>query len=475
MAYRYGNRQQRTLFPQSIDEYIPQQAPVRAYDVFVDSLDFDELGIKLEPHKVGCPQYDPKIMLKLLLYGYSYGIRSSRKLEREAHYNLSFIWLTGGLKPDHKTIAEFRRNNKSALKRVLRQCARLCVKLGLIEGNTLFVDGSKIRANASIKNTWTKERCKKYLKNIDKRIKQILSECESVDAKEKYQASLVELGSELKDQVKLKSKIKAVLKELNEEDKPSTNTTDRDCVKVRSRQGSHAGYNAQTVVDEKHGLIVSSDVVEENNDIHQFANQIDKANETLPKNCHTACADAGYADINELEKIDKQSINVIVPSAKQAARVKKAHSFDKSNFKYDRGNDCYICPGGYALTYRRTEPERKRHVYRIKRSTCRQCRHFGKCTTGKIGRKLTRLLKEDIKHKLEAQYERPESQEIYNLRKQKVELPFGHIKRNLKVDAFSLRGLEGVKAEMSLLASCFNIVRMISIIGVSQVIAELMS
>ena len=174
MAYRYGNRQQRTLFPQSIDEYIPNDAPFRAYDVIIGSLDFDELGIEVDPRKVGCPQYDPKIMLKLLLYGYSYGIRSSRKLEREAHYNLSFIWLTGGLKPDHKTIAEFRRNNKSALKRVLRQCARLCVKLGLIEGNTLFVDGSKIRANASIKNTWTKERCKKYLKNIDKRIKQIL-------------------------------------------------------------------------------------------------------------------------------------------------------------------------------------------------------------------------------------------------------------------------------------------------------------
>ena len=168
MAYRYGDRKQKTLFPQSIDEYIPHDAPVRAYDVFVDSLDFNELGIKIEPHKVGCPQYAPKNMLKLLLYGYSYGVRSSRKLEREAHYNLSFIWLTGGLKPDHKTIAEFRRKNKSALKNVLKQCARLCIKLDLIEGNTLFVDGSNIRANASIKNSWTKERSKerKYIEAV---------------------------------------------------------------------------------------------------------------------------------------------------------------------------------------------------------------------------------------------------------------------------------------------------------------------
>jgi len=191
-------------------------------------------------------------MLKLLVYGYSYGVRSSRKLERETHYNLSFIWLTGGLKPDHKTIAEFRRRNRSALKKVLRQCARLCMELGLIEGNTLFVDGTKIRANASIKNTWTKERCKKYLKSIDKRIKQILSECESVDEKEKEQGSLVELGDKLKGQIELKTKIKDILKTLEKEGSHSTNTTDADCVKVRSRQGSHAGYNAQAVVDEKH-------------------------------------------------------------------------------------------------------------------------------------------------------------------------------------------------------------------------------
>ena len=111
MAYRYGDRKQRILFPQSIDEYISQDAPVRAYDVFVDALDFDRLGIKVEPHKVGCPQYDPKIMLKLLVYGYSYGVRSSRKLERETHYNLSFIWLTSGLKPDHSGISKDQQSS----------------------------------------------------------------------------------------------------------------------------------------------------------------------------------------------------------------------------------------------------------------------------------------------------------------------------------------------------------------------------
>jgi len=136
MAYRYGDRYQTNLMPQSIDEYIAEDNPVRAYDAFVEALDFSSLGLEINPDKVGNSEYDPRSMLKLLVYGYSYGIKSSRKLERECHHNLSFIWLMGGLKPDHKTIAEFRRNNKQALRKVLRQNARMCIKLDLIAGNT---------------------------------------------------------------------------------------------------------------------------------------------------------------------------------------------------------------------------------------------------------------------------------------------------------------------------------------------------
>ena len=181
MAYRYGNREQLELFPSSIEDYVSKDDPVRAYDALVEALDFDGLGIVLDDNKTGNPEYDPKSMLKLLIYGYSYGIRSSRKLERAVYHNVSFIWLVGGIKPDHKTISNFRKNNRPALKEVLTQCAKLCIKLGLIEGNTLFLDGTKIRANASIKNTWTKEKCEKYLKHIDKHIERILTACDYVD------------------------------------------------------------------------------------------------------------------------------------------------------------------------------------------------------------------------------------------------------------------------------------------------------
>ncbi|MEW5993278.1 MAG: transposase [Candidatus Zixiibacteriota bacterium] len=188
------------LLPSSIEEYVPADAPVRAYDAFVEALDFGQLGIELDAGKVGNSSYDPKAMLKLLVYGYSYGVRSSHKLERETHYNLSFIWLTGGLRPDHKTIAEFRRKHKSSLRKVLKQCARLCLELDLIEGNTLFVDGSDVRANASLSHHWTEDRCMKRLTKVDRRIEEILAECERTDGQESASGSWVKMREELADQ-----------------------------------------------------------------------------------------------------------------------------------------------------------------------------------------------------------------------------------------------------------------------------------
>jgi transposase len=472
MTYRYGDRYQKTLFPQSIDEYIPQDAPVRAYDVIINSLDFGELGIEFDPHKVGCPEYDPKVMLKLLVYGYSYGVRSSRKLEREVNYNLSFIWLTGGLKPDHKTIAEFRRRNKIALQKVLKQCARLCIRLGLIEGNTLFVDSSKIRANASMRNNWTEQRCHKTLKNIDKRIRDILLECEAADNQEKQQQSLIKMRQELEDHEALKSKVENILTELKTEKKQSINTTDPDSKSMRTRQGPGASYNAQVTVDEKHGLIVNSDVVSDNHDYHQFSEQVNQANEVLGKPCETACADAGYADVNSLAMADEQGIKVIVPSQRQAS--KKEHGeFDKSRFNYDSQNDVYICPEGQVLRFCGINIERRMRYYAAG-VICQNCKHFGRCTKNKRdGRKVLRLFKEELRDKLEKFYELPSSQQVYALRKQKVELPFGHIKRNLKANHFLLCGLDGVKAELSLLSGCFNIARMISIIGVCGLVEKL--
>ncbi|MBU1318384.1 MAG: IS1182 family transposase [candidate division Zixibacteria bacterium] len=472
MAYRYGKRHEQSLFPASIEDYVPSDAPVRVYDVFVDALDFGDLGIELDSCKVGNSSYDPRSMLKLLVYGYSYGIRSSRKLERETHYNLSFIWLTGGLKPDHKTIAEFRRKHKGALRKVLKQCARLCLKLNLIAGNTLFVDGSKVRANASLSHHWTEDRCLKRLEKIDGRIEEILSECDLADDQESGIGSLVAIQEELSDQQTLRRKVQDTLKQLQSAQKASINTTDPDCVRIHGRQGSHAGYNMQSVIDEKEGLIVHTDVVNDNNDLGQISDQVEGAHEVLDKPCKTVCADAGYCNYDELEKLDGEDIKLVVPSKRQASK-KPAKPFDKSKFEYDSENDVYICPAGQTLSYRYTR-EGKKKDYMAGVSVCCQCCYFGECTTNsRDGRKIVRYVNEEFRERLESEYEQPDSQAIYELRKQKAELPFGHIKRNLNADHFLLRGLDGVRAEASLLASCFNLARMITLIGVPALIAKL--
>jgi len=464
MAYRYGDRQQLGLFPTSIENYVSKDDPVRAYDAFVDALDFRALGIDLDEDQVGNPEYDPKAMLKLLVYGYSYGVRSSRKLEREVHHNLSFIWLMGGLRPDHKTIAEFRRTHKKALRRVLTQSVRMCLRLGLIEGNMLFLDGTKIRGNASIKNTWTAERCEREMRRIEERVAAIVAESERLDAEEEGQPSLVRMAKELEKEEVLKAEVKEILGSLGKTG--SVNTTDRECGRYSSVQGSHAGYNGQVVVDEKHGLIVSADVVAENNDLGQFSGQVKRAEEEMGRQPKTVCADAGYASTRELEKVDREGIKVVVPSGRQASGQEN-NPFDKSHFRYDGERDVYICPVGAVLVRRRESGNGI--AYRIRhRKTCLRCRHYGICTKSKLGREVERLKNEEVKERLEKQYRESSSQAIYRKRKEKVELPFGHIKKNLGVQAFLLRGLEGVRAEMGLLTSCFNVRRMVSLLGVER-------
>ena len=461
------------LLPPTIEEYVGEEDPVRVYDAFVEALDVGELGIEGDENKVGNSAYEPKAMLKLLIYGYSYGWRSSRKLERALHHNVSFMWLTGGLRPDHKTISKFRKDNRESIKKVLKQSVRLCMDLKIIEGNTLFIDGSKIRANASINNVWTEEKCKKALEKIDKRIEEIMRESEEADDREG--GTLVEVPKELKDKEALRERVKGIVEKLREEDRKQINTTDEESVKVKGRQGAHSGYNAQIAVDEKHGLIVNSDVVNANNDTGQFTKQVKQSNEILGKKCETACADAGYANTEDLKEAVEEEVEVIVPSQRQALhKPEKENPFDKDKFRYDEKNDQYICPEGKVLGYSHYSRKKGHYLYRIEGpSNCIQCKHYGKCTNNKRGRAVIRLKNEKVKEELEAAYMSEKGQAIYKKRKEKVELPFGHIKRNLKVDAFLLRGLKGVNAEMSLLSTSFNISRMITIIGVAELLSAL--
>lgn len=471
MAYRNGNRDQMVLLPPCIEEYVSPEDPVRAYDAFVEALDLKELDIIYDPYKVGNSEYNPQAMLKLFVYGYSYGWMSSRRLERATHHNLSFIWLMGGLKPDHKTISEFRRNNKNSLKKVLKQCVRMCIALDLIDGNILFVDGTKIRANAARGKNYSKKHYEAQLVAIDERINKLLDECDRIDNVENEQESLVKMKKELKNSNKLHYRVNDIIQQFKEQEQQGINSktinlTDPDSALMKSVQGSHASYNGQSVVDDKNGLIVHADVVGDTSDINQFAQQITQAEAVVEKQCQVAVADAdaGYADTDELEKVDQQGTKVIVPSQRQALH-KPEKPFSKSVFSYDKEQNCYYCPEGQELIYKGKQSPGKLAYQISSPDICKQCKQYGICTQAKRGRKIIRLENEHIKERFEREYEKPSSQEIYARRKARVEHPFGHIKHNLGMKNFLLRGREGAQAEFSIAATCFNIARMITIFG----------
>ena len=470
MAYQRGERDQANLFPASLEEYVGTEDPVRVYDAFVDQLDFKELGIALDDKQMGPPEFDPVAMVKLLVYGYSYGIRSSRKLERALYHNVSFMWLMGGLKPDHKTIARFRRDHREGLKAVLKQCVRLCMKLGLIEGNTLFVDGTKIRANAGMRESWSAERCERAVKAAEEHIEAILRECDQVDTDEEVADSLVRVPGDLAQAKALREKVKAIYAELQKSEKKSYNTTDPDCRHAQGRQGTHAGYNVQTVVDDKNGLIVQSDVTEDVNDRHQLKNQVDQAGTTLSKSCQTVCADPGYDNNSDWKDLEESGISVVVKPNDQGP----LGPFTKDKFQYDSAQDCYVCPVGNRLTNRSTSKQTQRRQYLMEEAkTCRQCKHFGVCTKDWAGRKITRAPFEEIRKTVQDRYGSPVGQAIYRRRQSKVEHPFGHIKRNLGVQAFLLRRFAGVRAEMAIFSTCFNIARMMTLVGVGALLPKL--
>jgi len=462
MAYRYGNRCQVSLLPDSIEKYVTESDPVRVYDAFVDCLDMSAIGIDIDAHAVGNSSYDPITMLKILVYAYSYGWRSSRKIERALHHNLSFIWLAGGLKPDFKTISTFRRDNKEGLKNVLAQCARLCLKFKLIEGNTLFTDGSKFRANAGNRETKTLAKWERYKEHIEKRIDELLEESKSIDENETE--SLVTINKELRSKKNLKTKISNLLIDFKDEER--VNGADPDCRILKGRQGSHAGYNVQATMDEAHGLIVTLDGTQAGNDLNQLSPQIHLAEEVLEKTCDTVCADAGYSSIDDLEILVSENKTVIVPSVKQAGDGKTVKAFSKEQFIYDPKQDIYICPNGKEL-YLSTKKEGLRVLdYRMKNiNDCLTCEHFGKCTTAKQGRSIRRSIHENIKDDLHHLYDSEEGQSVYSKRKMLAELQFGHLKRNLGAGAFLLRGLNGINAELGILGTCFNVARMITLLG----------
>ncbi len=318
---------------------------------------------------------------------------------------------------------------------------------------------------------------------MEANITRLLDESISIDDADT--GSLVKIDKELKSSEKLKHKINNLLDEFKNEEEISVryssgskkvNGTDPECKILKSRQGSHAAYNVQSTTDREHDLIVSLEGFSSRNNLNELTTQVENAENNLGKTCTTICADAGYSSIIDLVKLDLQGKKVVVPTQKQIEKDKKEAPFSKDKFDYHSDSETYSCPEGKEL-YKSSNKATKndRLDYRIKnRQDCLNCNHFGTCTTSKEGRRINISIHQKTKEKLEEIYQSSYGQSVYQKRKMKAELPFGHIKRNLGMTTFLLRGMKGINAELGIVGTCFNISRMITLLGgVRPLITEL--
>ncbi len=474
MDYIRGvTRNQVILFPESVEDYITADNPVRFIDAFVSNLNLAELGFtRAQPAETGRPAYDPGDLLRLYLYGYLNRVRSSRMLERETKVNLEVMWLLGKLAPDFKTIADFRRDNLKALKGVCREFTLLCRKLELFGGELVAIDGSKFKAVNNRRRNFNEARLTKAIKAIEEKIDGYLDELDQADAAEPDADEPPPSAAELREKIKTLTERKAKYQTLHEGLKASgakqVSLTDKDARAMVMHHGStEVGYNVQTAVDEKHQLIVEHEVTNDPTDHAHLAEMALRAKETLAVEQLEVVADMGYYDGAEVKQCAEAGVTAYIPKPITSVNQKRG-LFTKQDCVYDEAKDCYRCPAGEELTYRYESFEQNRQIRYYTTSKCRNCPLKSKCTTNSRGRRITRWVDEkfleDMARRVRA---RPE---VMRRRQQLSEPPFGTIKRAMGHGYFLMKGLNKVGAEMSLTVLSYNLKRVINIIGVKKMI-----
>lgn len=476
MAYIQGvDRKQTMLFPESVDDYIEEDNPVQFIDVFVDSLDLRELEFKYsEPEPTGRPPYNPADMLKLYLYGYLNRIRSSRNLEKEAGRNVELMWLLKKLRPDFKTIADFRKDNKKAIKKVCKEFVLLCKKLDLFGGELVAIDGSKFKASNSKKRNFNEAKLRKRIKEIEGKIEEYFS---LLDSNDKTEAKVPQDTAErLKAKIELLKergdKYKGLLRELKEGGETQISLTDPDSRAMVNNQRIEVCYNVQTTVDEKNKLIIDHEVTNEVKDQDQLSKMAGRAKEILEADKLEVLADKGYYNSGQIKECVDKGITPYVPEPDSRVSEKgnvPRPEFRKGKFKYDSQRDVYVCPKESELTYRNRAVHHGRVMRLYKSKQCLNCSWKSKCTRNKSGRIIYRWEHEEI---LEDMRQRVKENEGKVKRRQCLsEHPFGTIKRSFDQGYMLTRGIEKVGAEISLSVLAYNIKRVINVVGMRRLMA----
>jgi transposase len=475
MSYIRGeSREQIYLLPEAIDDYVRADNPVRFLDAFVEQLDLAQLGFThATPAETGRPPYDPGDLLRLYLYGYLNRIRSSRRLETEAGRNLELMWLLRKLRPDFKTIADFRKTNRAALKRVCREFTVLCQRLDLVGGAFVAIDGSKFRAVNGKARNFSPAKLQRLLKEIDAKIDAYLTQLDRQDAAEAAVAAPTadEMKAKLQRLQERKQTYEAYAARLQETGASQVSLTDPDSRKMPTRgEGSVVGYNVQVAVDEKYKLIVTHDVTNAVTDSEQLAPMAEGAKATLGVDTLTVVADMGYYSGADVKQCETHGMTVYVSKPNTSANTKLG-LFGKERFRYDATADVYVCPAGQTLTYRCATVELGRSIRYYSTSACRTCELKPQCTRNKESRRISRWEDEAVLERMEQRVK--EHPEIMRKRKMLVEHPFGTIKRWMDQSYFLLRGIEKVSAEASLTVLAYNMKRAINILGVARLVQAL--
>jgi transposase len=465
MSYRQGEgRNQATLFAVTLDDLVEPDAAVRVVDAWVASLDLRNAGFRNSTTAAtGRPPYHPGDLLKLYLYGYMNGVRSSRKLERECHRNTELMWMLGRLAPDHKTIAEFRRRETDAIVASAAAFVKFAQSHRLISGDTVAIDGSKIRAVASNKAALDKRSLLARDQAIEQEISKYLKRLDDEDASEPHgEPSSSAIQKSLRSLRKAKATIAKQLETLQKADVEAMITTEPEARRMQSLRFA-PGYNLQSAVDAKSHLIVHHDVSNSGNDFHQLKPMSQAVASVLGRTNFEVLVDKGYAYGEQIAALEAAGIEVVVPRTNLANSSGDGSLYEASRFKYDPKSDTYRCPANQVLKKITHDSVSKKVVYGTEGRTCTNCEKKGRCTTSdrrRIHRSHFEQSIENAARRLEA---RPDSM---RRRAQTVEHPFGTIKHQILGNArLLMRGLGGARAELSLSVLAYNVKRVISLMG----------
>jgi transposase len=470
-----ADRSQSTLLPECLDDWIDDGNPVRAIDAFVDALDLADLGFDgVKPAATGRPAFHPSVLLKLYIYGYLNRVQSSRRLEREAGRNLELLWLLGRLAPDHKTIADFRKESGLALRQVCAQFVKLCGRMGLLAKASVVIDGSKFKAVNNRDRNFTRAKVTRRRAQLEEDVARYLSQLDTIDRQEpsetlalkteRLKEKLAKLDEEM-------AKLATMEKQMLASPDQQISLTDPDSrsMATSGRGSGVVGYNVQVAVETENHLIVTHEVTNVGNDTSQLAHVAKQAKAVLDADKLEVIADRGYFDGDEILACEQADISVTLPKPLRSG-AKAQGRFGKQDFAYLPDRDVYRCPAGELLIYRYTREQDGKSQRYYWTSACSKCPIKSQCTTGPE----RRVARWEHEHVVEAVQRRLDQHpEKMRVRRETVEHPFATLKERMGATHFLTKTLPKVAAEMALHVLTYNLTRVMNIIGIKPLIAAI--